>query len=73
MSISNDIWQEIQSGVLEPFCRDGSFPPLQTFSRVFWEQYVNGGNANWDDYRQALDELVGRGYLKYSPNGWYVF
>lgn len=73
MSISDDIWQDIQFGELEPFCRDGCFPSTQTFSRVFWEPYVAGGNAEWDDYRQALDELVDSGHLKRSPNGWYVF
>ncbi|MBQ5151605.1 hypothetical protein FDK32_27770, partial [Citrobacter freundii] len=44
MSVSDDIWQDIQFGSLEPFCRDGCFPSPQTFSRVFWEQYVAGGN-----------------------------
>ncbi|MBJ3983960.1 hypothetical protein JGD17_24445 [Salmonella enterica subsp. enterica serovar Rissen] len=73
MSLSDDIWQDIQFGSLEPFCRDGFFPSPQTFSRVFWEQYVAGGNAGWDDYRPALNELVYRGYLKQSQNGWYVF
>lgn len=73
MSISNDIWQEIQSGELERFCRDGSFPPEQTFVSVFWWQYVEGGNAEWDAYRPALDELVDSGHLKQSQNGWYVF
>ncbi|ELZ1138865.1 hypothetical protein SP292_004814 [Escherichia coli] len=73
MSISNDIWQDIQSGALEPFCRDGLFPPEQTFIRVFWDQYVAGGNAGWEDYRPALDELVVSGHLKHSHNGWYVF
>lgn len=73
MSISNDILQDIQSGALEPFCRDGLFPPQQTFSRVFWTQYVDDGNAEWDDYRRALDELVVSGHLKHSSNGWYVF
>ena len=73
MSISDDIWQDIQSGQLERFCRDGFFPTEQTFVIEFWNQYVNDGNANWDDYRPALDELVGSGHLKHSPNGWYVF
>lgn len=53
MSISDDIWQDIQFGSLEPFCRDGFFPSPQTFSRVFWEQYVAGGNAGWDDYSES--------------------
>lgn len=73
MSISNDIWQEIQSGELERFCRDGCFPTEHTFVIVFWNQYVNEGNANWDDYRPALDELVDRNHLKQSQNEWYMF
>lgn len=73
MSISDDIWQDIQFGELEPFCRDGCFPQEQTFVIEFWTQYVNDGNAEWDDYRPALDELVDSRHLKHSPNGWYVF
>ena len=73
MSVSDDIWQDIQFGSLEPFCRDGCFPSPQTFSRVFWTQYVDDGNAEWEDYRPALDELVVSGHLKHSHNGWYVF
>lgn len=70
MSISNDIWQSVQSGDLEPYCKLG-FPMMQTFRAVFWEQYVAGGNAKWEDYLPALNELVDQGRLTVSDNGWY--
>ena len=73
MSVSDDIWQDIRFGKLQPFCRYGDFPPESTFVSVFWWQYVAGGNAGWDDYRPALNELVNRCHLKQSQNGWYVF
>ena len=50
MSVSDDIWQDIRFGKLQPFCRYGDFPPESTFVSVFWWQYVAGGNAGWDDY-----------------------
>lgn len=73
MSISNDIWQSIQSGDLEPFCEDGLFPPEKTFIMIFWDSYVNSGNAKWEDYLPALKELVDQGHLTVSPNGWFNF
>lgn len=72
MSISSDIWQSIQAGVLEPFCEAG-FPPEQTFIKVFWEGYVGDGHAEWGSYLAALDQLVKRGLLTHSSNGWYNF
>ncbi|WP_421670187.1 hypothetical protein [Rahnella sp. EDr1-12] len=72
MSISNDIWQSIQNGDLEPFCQSG-FPQEQVFLFNFWDFYVLSGNAEWEDYRPALNVLVDQALLIVSANGWYNF
>jgi len=72
MSISSDILDSIQNGSLKPFCEDG-FPLQHVVNINFWYDYVNNGNAKWDDLKPALSELVNSGVLVRAPNGWFNF